>query len=181
MPQQFNQNPLNQFESEQLAVGWPLRFFSISLVIFSAAILFYLGLVFGYETFLNSKIESIDDEINQLVGAVSKEDQEKFADAYSKIANIKNLLESHAQSSKLFPLLERITNKKVYYTTANLKVPEQELELEGTADSYNVLAEQLESFNQTAEISRYILNQSQFNADAVQFKVTLKLKDSVLK
>ena len=177
----FVQNPLNQFESEQLPSGWPSRFFSVSLVIFSAVFLGYLGLVFGYEPFLRSKIEDQDQAINQLVGAISKEEQEKFTNAYSKIINLKNLLDKHVKSSKIFPLLGQITNKKVVYTGANLKVPEKELELEGIADSYNSLAEQLESFNQTEAVSRYLLNQSQLTSGAVQFKATLKLKDTVLK
>src|SRR3989344_6926838 len=146
MAQQFvKKSPVEQFESEQLPVGWPWRFFSISLVIFLAIIFVYLGLIFGYEPYLNSEIQKIDDQINKILEAVSKEEQEKFIRFYSRLTNLKNLLDNHAAASKIFPLLEKITNQKVSYNSFNLRVPERELELEGSADSYVVLGEQLES------------------------------------
>jgi len=181
MPQQFKQNPLEQFESENLSVGWPWRFFSVALIIFSAALLVYLGLIFGYQPYLRSQLQETDNQINQLLGTVSKEDQENFIRFYSQLVNLKNLLDNHIESSKLFPLVEKITNKKIYYNNFNLRVPERELELEGRAESYAVLGEQLESFNQSEEIERYLLNQSQLSGNLVQFKVTLKLKAGVLK
>lgn len=180
-PRQFTQNPLNQFESENLPVGWPWRFFSASLIIFFAVLLVYLGLVFGYQPYLRSQIQEMDNQINQLLGTVSKEDQENFTQFYSQLVNLKSLLDNHAESSKLFPLLEKITNKKVYYTNLNLRIPERELELEGLTESYAVLGEQLESFNQSNEIDRYLLNQSQLSGNLVQFKATLKLKAGLLK
>lgn len=181
MPSQFNHNPLNQFESENLPVGWPWRFFSVSLIIFLAATLFFFGLSLGYEPYLNSKIREMDANIDQLLGIISREDQEKFAQFYSQLANLKTILDDHILSSKIFPLLEKITNQKVYYNNLNLRVPERELELEGFADSYGVLGEQLEAFDQAPEIERYLMNQSQANGNLVQFKATLKFKSDFLK
>lgn len=181
MPPQFTQNPLNQFESENLPVGWPWRFFSVSLIIFLAAVLVFVGLSLGYEPYLNSQIRETDAKIDQLLGIVPKEDQEKFAQFYSQLANLKSILDEHILSSKIFSWLEKITNQKVYYNNLNLRVPEKELELEGFADSYGVLGEQLEAFDQAPEIERYLMNQSQTSGNLVQFKATLKLKDAVLK
>lgn len=181
MPQQFKQNPLEQFEPENLSVGWPWRFFLTSFFIFLAAMLVYLGLVFGYEPYLQSQIEKQDQEINSLAQTVSKSDQDKFIQFYSQISNLKKLLENHILASKIFPFLEKNTNQKVYYKVFNLKVPEYELELEGVAESYAVLAEQLESFNQAQETGRYILNQSKFNGREVEFGASLELKQEIFK
>jgi hypothetical protein len=181
LPQQFIKNPLEQFESEKLAVGWPWRLFTISLIIFGVILFVYFGLIIGYEPYLQSKIQEKDGELNQLAQIVSKEDQEKFIGFYSQLTNLKTLLEKHIAVSKLFPLLERITNQKVYFSGANLKTLERELELEGFAESYGILGEQLESFDQTKEISNYILDQSHLSEGKVQFKVKLKLKDDVIK
>lgn len=181
MPQPISQKLLNQYEPENLPVGWPWRFFSVSLMIFLAAVLVFLGLSLGYEPYLNSQIKETDAQIDQLLGIVSGEDQEKFAQFYSQLANLKSILDEHILSSKIFPLLEKITNQKVYYNNLNLRVPEKELELEGFADSYEVLGEQLEAFDQAPEIERYLMNQSQASGNLVQFKATLKLKDAVLK
>lgn len=179
--QQFKQNPLEQFAPEKLPVGWPWRLFTISLVIFGVALFTYLGLIVGYEPYLQSKIQEKDAEINQLAQIVSKDDQEKFIQFYSQLTNLKNLLDNHIAASKLFPWLEQATNQKVYYSGAHLKVPERELELEGFAESYAILGEQLESFEQAEEVERYILDQSQFSEGKIQFKVKLKLKGDVIK
>ena len=181
MPQQFIQNPLNQFELERLPVGWPWRFLATAFFIFLSSLLIYFGLVFGYEPYLNSQIQSEDKELDQLAQTVSKEDREKFTQFYSQLVNLQNLLGNHIAASKAFPILERITSHKVYYRSVDLKIPERQLELDGIAESYEVLGEQLESFNQAAEMENSLVNQSQLVNQAVQFKATLLLKDNVLK
>ena len=181
MPRPFAQNSLEQFEPESLPVGWPWRFFSVSLIIFSATLLVYLGLVFGYKPFLNSNIQTIDAEIGKLSQTVTKEDQEQFIKFYSQLTNLKLLLDNHSVSSKVFSALEQMTNQKVFYRSATLKIPEQELELDGVAESYGVLSEQLEAFTQSGGVERFILSQSQTGEGGAQFKAILKLKAVLLK
>ena len=91
MPQQFAQNPLNQFEPEKLSVGWPWRLLSVSFIVFFIALLTYFGLVVGYEPYLNSRIEQKETEINNLAQTVSNEDRDKFIGFYSKLDNLKNI------------------------------------------------------------------------------------------
>lgn len=153
----------------------------IAFVIFLAAILSYFGIIFGYQPFLESGIREKDGEISKLADSVSKQEQEKFIQFYSQLVNLKVLLDNHANASKAFPFLERVTHQKVFYQNATLKVPERELELEGAAESYLALAEQLESFARSSEVERYLLTQSQLKENLAQFKVVLKLKDTVLK
>jgi len=181
MPQQFVKNPMDQFEPEKLPVGWPWRLLSVASILFLGSIFVYFGLVFGYGPYLESQIEKADAEIQTLTDAISKEDQEKFIQFYSQLSNLKSLLDGHIFSSKIFPQLEKITNKKVYFNAASIKVESKIMELDGVADSYAVLGEQLEAFNQTKEISRYILNQSQTEEGVVRFKATLYLNDSIIK
>ncbi|MEK9170109.1 MAG: hypothetical protein AAB674_00485 [Patescibacteria group bacterium] len=181
MPQQFAQNPLNQFEPEKLPVGWPWRLFSASFVVFLTALLIYLGLVVGYEPYLNSRIQQKEAEIQNLAQTVSNEDRDKFIGFYSKLDNLKNILDSHVFSSKIFPQLEKITNQKVFYSGASLKVSARELQVDGVAENYGVLGEQLESFSQLKEVERYILDQSRAEEGVVRFKATLILKDTLIK
>ena len=172
---------MDQFEPEKLPVGWPWRLLSVALILFLASIFIYLGLIFGYGPYLESQIAKADVEIKTLTDTVSKDDQERFIQFYSQLSNLESLLNNHILSSKIFPQLEKISNKKVYFNIANIKVENKLMELDGVADSYAVLGEQLEAFNQTKEISRYILNQSQAEEGAVRFKVTLYLNDSLIK
>ena len=179
MPQP--QNLKEQFEPERLPVGWPWRLFTITLVIFLGILLSYLGLTFGYEPFLLSQIEEKESAISQLAVSVSREDQDKLVSFYSQLINLKTLLDNHGLPSKLFSFIEQITHRRVVYTNATAKVTERQLELSGIAESYAVLAEQLESFNQSKDIERYALNQSQLNNGLVQFKATLTFKNSIIK
>lgn len=181
MPQQFIKNPLDQFESERLPVGWPWRFFSISLVIFFASLLTYFGLLFGSEPYLTSQLAQKDEAVNQLAEKISAEDREKFTRFYSQLVNLKNLLENHVKPSQVFALLEKTANQKVFYRSASIRVPEKELNLEGITDSYETLAGQLESYKEAGEIDSFIMTQSQLNEGLVQFKVVLKLKEGTLK
>lgn len=182
MPQQFVQNPLEQFETESLPIGWPWRFLAVSFIIFSATAFVYAGMVFGYEPYLNNKIAEQDQAIGQLAESVSADERDQFARFYSQIVNLKNLLDNHVAGSTVFPFLESVTNKRVYYTAANLKTAERGLELDGVAADYQVLSEQLESFKRSSLVSGYSLNQSQLSSDSnVQFKVVVKLKEAALK
>ena len=144
VPQQFIKNPLDQFEAERLPVGWPWRFFSVSLIIFLATLLTYLGLLFGSEPYLNSQLGKKEELINQLAEKISADDREKFTQFYSQLFNLKNLLDNHVKPSQIFALLEKTADKKVYYRSALIKIPEKELNLDGVADSYETLASQLE-------------------------------------
>lgn len=180
MPQQFVQNPMNQFEAENLPVGWPWRFFMVSFIIFLMSILVYLGLVFGYEPYLAGQIAQKDTEIEQRAATVSKEDQDRFIQIYSKVINIKSLIDNHLFSSNVLLMLEKATHPKIYYTGLSLKMLDRELELDGAAESFSALSEQLEAFAQTKGVERYSLTQSQLSGDTVQFKVSLKLSRDIL-
>jgi len=180
MSPQFVQSPMEQYEPDKSSMGWPWRLFTVVSIIFSITIVSYLGLIFGYRPYLESKIQEKSDKIDQLAESISKEDQEQFIRFHSQLVNLKGLLDNHALTSKIFPLLERITHREVYYISAGLEVPRRELQLSGVAKSYAVLAEQLEIFNQAEEIESYIINQAGASRNLVDFRVVLKLKSKIL-
>lgn len=151
----------------------------VTLALFASSVLAYIGLAFGYGPYLNSQIEEKKNELSQL--AISREDRQVLGQAFSLLANLENILNNHVLSSKLFPVLERMTNQRVYYTNANLKVPQRELELRGFAESYEVLAQQLTAYDQAAEVESYTLNEAQFSQNLVSFRVSLKLSADLLK
>lgn len=169
-----------QFRPDNFPVGVPVRLLTASFLLILITVLSYLGLQFGYQAFLESRIETIDNQLQQLSGTVSKEDQEKFIVFYSQLVNFKKILDNHITSSKVFPLLENITNKKVFYGGWNLSTDERKLTLQGTAASYEVLAEQLTAFSQEPSVESYVLNSAQFTGGVVKFNAILVLKEEVL-
>ncbi len=181
MAQEYNQNPLEQFEPEKIPVGWPWRLLSIVSAIFLFAVLVYAGLAFGYGPYLASQLREVENEIDQLAASVPREDQEQFVKFYSQLVNLEGLLNDHALVSNLFPLLEQTTHQQVYYTNASLGVSGSELELTGFAGDLTALSEQLEIFDQSEEVNRYSLSRSETSGDLVEFRVVLNLRADLLK
>ena len=175
------QSITEQFRTEKPLLGAPTRLLTFSFLFLLISVLSYLGLEFGYKAYLNSRIQETEDQLQQLTSTVSKADQEKFIVFYSQLVNFKKILDNHVSASKLFALLERITNKKVFYSSLDLRVGGRDLILEGVAGSYAVLAEQLAGFDQEPSVESYSLTQSQFSDGRVQFRAALKLKESVFK
>ncbi len=181
IPPGFSQDLTKQFQTEKMPVGWPWRLLSASFFICLIAVLVYLGLAFGYTPFLNSSIEKTKTDIQKLGGTISPEEEAALLRSYSQVANLNRILENHVVSSKVWSWLEQVTGTKVYYSTVDLKTPERKLTLEGFADSFITLGQQLGMFDQDRSVERYILSQSQLSDGAVQFKVVLTLAPSLLR
>lgn len=182
MPQQFVQNPLNQFESERLPVGWPWRLFATAFAIFLTTTLSYIGITFGYQPYLRDQIQQKTNEIEQLSATIPKADQEQFVNFYSQLVNLKGILDNHVLASTFFSFLEKVTHPRVYFSNASMKLREGELELSGLAESYTTVAEQLEVLNQAPEIDRFVINQAQLGeGNLIGFKVAIRLKKDSLK
>ena len=100
---------------------------------------------------------------------------------YNQIQSLKNLLDKHVINSKILSLLEKNTNKKVFYNKLDLDVAQRSLNLDGIAESYQILAQQLEAFKQAPEVERFLINNSQFNQGVVRFNLTVVLKSELFK
>lgn len=161
---------------ERLVAVWPWRLFVASLIILVIAILYYVGLAFGYRIYLNGRIEKKDAEIAELVASISKEDQTQLMRFYAQLQSLKDLLDRHVINSKILPLLEKNTNQTVYFNKLDLDVAQRSLNLDGVAASYQILAQQLEAFKRAPEVERYLINNSQLNQGVVRFSVTVILK-----
>ncbi len=182
MPQQFVQNPLNQFEPERLPVGWPWRLFVAAFAVFLATVLGYVGITFGYQPYLKEQIQQKTNEIEQLTEIIPKAEQDQFVNFYSQLVNLKSILDNHVIASPVFTLLERITHPRVFFANAGVRFREGEIELSGLAESYTAITEQLEVLNQAPEIDRFLVSQTQLGEDnLVGFKISVRLKKDALK
>jgi len=180
MPQ-YDKNIIEKFDKEELSVGWPWRFLLISLVSFGIALFIYLGLFFGYRSYLNQQISKKDAEIAQLAATVPKEDQERLVKFYSQLQNLKSLLDQHIINSKILPFLEKNTNRRVFYPKLEADIRRRTLNLEGVAESFEVLAQQLEAFRRAKEVERFIITDSQLVEGQVRFRLSVVLKPEVFK
>lgn len=169
-----------QLPKEKLPVGWPWRLLFLSIVILGLAVFIWVGLSFGYKPFLHSRINTLDKETENLRKSLSPEEQENFLIFYSQIANLSKLLKNHIISSKIFPWMEQITNKKVYYNRFELSLLDHSLILQGQAQSLEILSQQLESFKETPEIERFVLKNTKLVGRETQFDLKIFLKNNFL-
>ncbi|OGY63091.1 MAG: hypothetical protein A2745_01585 [Candidatus Harrisonbacteria bacterium RIFCSPHIGHO2_01_FULL_44_13] len=177
----MNQNLVDKFETERLPTGWPWRLFLFSFLLFAATVVSYFGLSLGYKPFLNRQIAGKEAEVNQLAAAVPEAEQENFIRFYSQLANLEKVLNNHVVSSALFPFLERNTNVQIYYNILDFSASEKRLTLDGVAQNYDILAQQLEAFTQAKEVERFLINESQLSEGKIRFRVSLFLAPQVLR
>lgn len=179
---QYTQGVAEKFmEPEKLPVGWPWKLFIFSIILFALVIFIYLGIIWGYQPYLQSQKKSFDQKINETGGVISESDRENFVSVFSQLANLQSLLNTHIKGSNIYSFLEKNTNQGVYFEGADLSVTEHFLRLEGIARSYDNLVQQLVAFEQAPEIARVILEQSQTAERGIRFSLQLIIKPEMLK
>lgn len=173
-------NPYERLPREQQqSGGLPWRLFSFSLFLLIVACGAYLGLKFGYAPILESQIAGLDEEIDTLSGQIPEEQRNGFIQLYSQLANLQSVLGKHIMTSVVFPLLEKSTHTDVYYSNFDLSVAENRLAIEGTARSYEVLAQQLDAWTNVKEVEKSYVAESQLSEGRVRFRMVLQFVPSL--
>ncbi len=170
-----------QFVAAPAAVGLPWRLLIFSIVLFALSLLIYFGMNIGYESYLNSKVDGLDKQLDQLSNSVSQKDQQQFVGFYSQIVNLKTVLDQHIFSANIFPFLEKNTLPQIAYTEAKFNGASYSLELQGRAISLQTLAQQLAQFEKAPELQTAILKSTNFNeVGTVDFAISLTFQTSFL-
>lgn len=162
-------------------VGIPWKIFLFALIVFGTVAAGYAGLTLGYKPYVASKLADVNSQIDSLAAAIPEKDQQSLIQFYSQIVNLKALLDKHVVTSRVPAFWEARTNARVSYTAARLDVPRRELQLEGIADSYTTLTEQLAAFNQAPEVEKYLLTDSRVPDGKVHFRINATFAPAVFK
>lgn len=162
--------------NNEIPVGWPWRFLSFALVVFAAALAVYLGLKLGYRPYLEKTLAATEDKLEQLSESLSTDEQENFIRFYSQLVNLQGLLQNQTLTSLIFPFLERNTNQRVYYTILDFRAAERRLTLEGFAQSYEILSQELQAFDRAPEVARLFVGDTEQTPAGVRFRAHLNLK-----
>ncbi len=163
MPETKPVGTQEQFVTEPMSVGLPWRLLVFSIVLFGLSIFIYVGLNVGYKSYLDSKSESLDQELAGLSNSVSEEDQQQFIVFYSQLTNLKKILAEHAFSGNAFSFLEANTLPQVSYTEAEYNSTASQIALTGEASSLQMLAAQLAQFNKASGVQRTSLSSLSFS------------------
>ena len=154
--------------------GWSGQLLMFASTIFFISVAVYLGLVFGYKPYLNSKIIALDDKIKQFTQEIPVSDQEQLASFYSQLSNLGGILQKHLISSPLFEWLEKHTDANVYYTRFSFSPGTNQLALTGTAKTTNDFIQQMQAFQGEPAVERINVNSLNASSNgAWQFDIVL--------
>jgi len=179
---QFNSGADTALDREKNRNGGAWRLMIFMSVVFSVFLLSYLGLVVGYKPFVKAQITKKEQALEDLAAQVPKDQQEDFLKFEYQLSELQNVLARHNSTAKLFVVLETSVNQGVFYRNLDLDVTAAKAALKGTAQSYDVLAQQLASYQRVSDIVNFqVSNLRLGQSGRVDFDVNLFLKPELFK
>ena len=169
-----------QLKTDNLSIGWPWRIFILMLIVLVLSVSVYLGIDFGFKSYLNSQIEDLDQQLAALNQAVDESSKNQLIGVYSQFINVRQLLNSRKTTSNLFAFIEQNTYSTVNYSSLKLDVNSMEIAIDGAAPDYNTLIKQVALFEKSALIEKVSLEnvqmrESQRAKGATEVRFSLKL------
>jgi hypothetical protein len=164
------------------SAGLPWRILLFSGIVFGLSLFVYFGFRFGYESYLNSRSEKLDQKIEALASEISQEDQQNLITFYSQLVNLRTVLEKHQFIVKSFDFLEKYTLPTVYYSDAKVMGGDRVIKLSGGAKTMDNFIEQLAVFDGAPEFQeKVIVEDVQFSGQNVGFSIVLHMSADALK
>lgn len=168
------QKVIDQLGREPSATpGWAGQILMFSGTIFFISIVIYLGLDFGYKSYLSSQVKKLKDQVQAFSEQVPVEDQKKIIDFYSQTSNLKTVLANHIFSSQLLRWLERNSQINVTYDKFNLNVGNSQVTLGGSSKTMDDINQQLIVFQAQQEVSKVAIGNINFSNNLWHFEATL--------
>jgi len=168
-------------EPEKIPVYLPWKLFWSSLLILGLVLVLYFSLEFGYKSFLNSELKSVEKRITELEKRITSEQRENLINFYSQLVNVQELFRNHIKPSNLFSFLEQNILKEVYLTKIDADLKQHYLTLEGIALSYKNLAQQILVFKQNPLIKQVVLNESEKGEEGITFSTMILFNEQLFK
>lgn len=178
--------PVPQLGIDQLSQRAPrspawfgqLIMFAATLFVITLAI--FLGIRFGYQPYLNSRIAGLNARIAQFGQEVPVAEQDRIAQFYSQVVNLRGLLGKHVATSGFLVWLERTTVRDVALTKVHLNVTNRQVAISALARTMPDVASQLAVYQGDAAVERVDFRNVTQTATGWQFDVTLYLKPGFL-
>lgn len=112
LPQQVIEQLGREPEKSQTLASGAL-IFSVGILAIVAAL--YLGMVFGYEPYLNNQISGIKSQVSTANNSISADQETQLINFYSQIANLQSILSHHVYTTSFLAWLENNTEANIYY------------------------------------------------------------------
>jgi len=162
--------------------GLMWRLLTFSFVVFFVMVASFMGLEFGYTAVLKNKNKNYIAQSMELESSIPEDQREKIVDFYSRLSNMKRLLDSHVRATNFFGFLEDNTDSGVYFTESFFSVDKGEVVLAGLARDYAELSRQLEKLRLSEQVSNLVLDSAVRSQNGlVSFEVTFIISKSLFK
>lgn len=169
----------DQFVVDAPSVGLPWKLMLFSIVLFVFSLFIFVGLKFGYASYLDNRQEALKTEITALAKKINPDDQTRYINFYSQTLNLRKVLDRHRFSGNLFKFLEEKTSTNIYYNNASYVANTGSLKIQGVAATSEALIQQLSVFDSTPELKSAVLTQMRFKeADKVSFEIEFVFRDN---
>ena len=152
--------PLPQNITEQLsrvpvrAQGVSVQLLMLTSLIFFISLASYVGLKFGYQPYLDKKIEKLDESIASDKQKISPIEQINLINFYSQLSNLKTLLSKHTSGSRFFEWLEKNTQINTSFQNLTFNASLGAINLIGQAKSINDIGEQVFVLSKLPEVKK---------------------------
>lgn len=155
--------------------GWSGQLLIFSTTVFTITLFIYLGLVFGYESYLQSGVQKLQDQIQTFGQQIPVDEQNRLVDFYSQIANLKSLISKHTISSRAFAWLEKNTQANAYINKFSADARGNSLDIGVRAKSMPDALQQMSIFESLPEVASIDVGNVSFGNNWWQFDATIKL------
>lgn len=171
---QFHQELAEKINREpQVGGGLPAKLLMFSVSIFVIILVIYLGMIFGYEPYLNARLNKIDNQVKITESQISPSDKTLLVNYASQITNIKAILDNHIISSNLLNFLNKNTDANVYFSRLNLTVFNNQVQLSGLAKSMDDLVGQLAAWQNSPAVAQVNFSRISAIPQGLSFGATL--------
>lgn len=158
-------------------------FLAVTFVIAGIVVALAVG-TFLYGKYLDSALASKQAQLAQAQSQVDENNVQDFVRLRDRLTTAKTLLSTHVALSRFFDRLEALTLQNVSYSQMTLTVAGDDtaqLQMTGTARSFNALAAQSNAFASEKGIKRAIFSNITVTKDnQVSFKLTADTDKSLV-
>jgi hypothetical protein len=170
------QKVIEQLEREPPKTpGWSGQLLIFSGTVFIVCLFIYLGLAFGYQSYLQSEVNKLQDQIQVFGQQIPVEEQAKLIDFYSQIANLRSLISNHVISSRAFSWLEKNIQVSAYVSGFSLDVSASKLTISIRAKTITDFLQQIAIFENLPGIDSFDFGGITFGDGWLQFGANIKM------
>src|SRR3989344_1280986 len=154
------------------------NFLYIGSAILGAALITSFSLA-RYETYLNSQVEDLDNQILVLEEQRDKAAEDGIIVVKDQLELTSQLLAAHIAWPKAFAKIESLLQGQVQFESMSGNVLESTLDISGFAPNYSIIAKQIASFLSDIGISDVMISKTNSLPNGkIQFDMRLKFNKS---